>query len=118
MKVKLHKTQLSVDTNRFEVRDGYYLISLNWSLINYAYITFVRKEVYGYCYNLDWAGPVSKFDAEKKVIKDKIVMVPQSIIKPFVVKVIIDEIECFVLPNIEEVRKMVGFDDINLQLVV
>ncbi|MFV8378801.1 hypothetical protein [Flavobacterium sp. LB3R33] len=118
MKVKLHNTQLSVETNSFEDRDAYYLISLNWSLINEEYITFVRKEVFGYCYNLDWAGPVSKFDAEKKVIKDKIVMVHQSRIRPFVVKVIIDEIECFVLPNIEEVRKIVGFDDINLQLVV
>jgi hypothetical protein len=45
-------------------------------------------------------------------------MVSQSRIRSFVVKVIIDEIECFVLPNIEEVRKIVGFDDINLQLVV
>ena len=117
MKVKLHHTQPFLETN-FEDRPGYYLISLKWSLINEEYITFVRKDAFAYCYNLDWAGPVGKSDAEKKVIKDKIVMVPQSIIKPFVVKVIIDEIECFVLPNIEEVRKMVGFDDINLQLVV
>ena len=118
MEVKLHNTQSLAGTNSYEDRDGYYLISLNWSLINEEYITFVRKEVFGYSYNLDWAGPVSKFDAEKKVIKDKIVMVPQSRIRSFVVKVIIDEIECFVLPNIEEVRKIVGFDDINFQLVV
>jgi hypothetical protein len=118
MKEKLHNTQPLLERNNFEDRSGYYLISLNWSLINEEYITFVRKEVFGYCYNLDWAGPISKFDAEKKLIKDKIVMVSQSRIRSFVVKVIIDEIECFVLPNIEEVRKIVGFDDINLQLVV
>jgi hypothetical protein len=48
---------------------------------------------------------------------DKIVIIPQSRIRPFVIKVIIDKIECFVLPN-TEVRKIVGFEDTNLQLVV
>jgi hypothetical protein len=52
------------------------------------------------------------------VIKDKIVMVPQSRIRPFVIKGIIDEVECSVLPNTEEVRKIVGFEDTNLQLVI
>lgn len=118
MEVKLHNTQSFVTTNSFEDRDGYYLISLKWSLINEVYITFVRKEAFAYCYNLDWAGPISKPDAEKKVIKDKIVMTHQSRIMPFVIKVIIDEVECSVLPNTEEVRKIVGFEDTNLQLVI
>jgi hypothetical protein len=39
------------------------LISLKWTLINEEYITFVRKEACAYCYNLDWAGPISKSDA-------------------------------------------------------
>jgi hypothetical protein len=118
MKVKLHHTQPFLETNNFEDRPGYYLISLKWSLINEEYITFVRKDAFAYCYNLDWAGPVSKSDAEKKVVKDKIVMVHQSRIKSFVIKVLIDDIERFVLPNTEEVRKIIGFEDINLQLVV
>ena len=118
MNVKLHNTQSFGATSSFEDCDGYYLISLKWSLRNEEYITFVRKEAFAYCYNLDWAGPVSKSDAGKKVIKDKIVMVPQSRIRPFVIKVIIDEIECSVLPNNDEVRKIVGFEDANLQLVI
>jgi hypothetical protein len=118
MKVKLHHTQPFLETNNFEDRPGYYLISLKWSLINEEYITFVRKEAFAYCYNLEWAGPVSKSDAEKKVIKDKIVMVHKSRIRPFVIKVIIDETERVVLPNTEEVRKLIGFEDTNLQIVV
>ena len=118
MKVKLHHTQPFLETNNFEDRPGYYLISLKWSLINEEYITFVRKEAFAYCYNLEWAGPVSKSDAEKKVINDKIVMVHKSRIRPFVIKVIIDETERVVLPNTEEVRKLIGFEDTNLQIVV
>ena len=44
MKVKLHHTQPFLETNNFEDRPGYYLISLKWSLINEEYITFVRKD--------------------------------------------------------------------------
>jgi hypothetical protein len=44
--------------------------------------------------NLDWAGPISKSDANKKMLNDKIVIIPQSRIRPFVIKVIIDKIEC------------------------
>ena len=118
MKVKLHNTPPFLETNHFEDRTGYYLISLKWTLINEEYITFVRKEACAYCYNLDWAGPVSKSDATKKMLNDKIVIIPQSRIRPFVIKVIIDKIECLVLPNTEVVRKIVGFEDTNLQLVV
>jgi hypothetical protein len=42
------------------------LISLKWTLINEEYITFLfAKEACAYCYNLDWAGPISKSDATK-----------------------------------------------------
>ncbi len=118
MEIKLQNTILFEESDSLDCRDGYYLISLKWSLINEEYITFVRKEALAYCYNLDWAGPVSKSSLLKKVIKDKTVIVPLSKIRSFLVKVNTDNKECFMLPNTDEVRKVIGFEDIDLQLVV
>jgi hypothetical protein len=59
------------------------LISLKWTLINEEYITFVHKRSFAYCYNLV-GGPISKSDATKKMLNDKIVIIPQS--GPFVIK--------------------------------
>ncbi|SDX04048.1 hypothetical protein [Flavobacterium degerlachei] len=118
MEIQLQNAKLFELSNSFDDRDGYYLISLKWSLINEEYITFVRKEALAYCYNLDWAGPMSKSNLLKKVIKDKTVIVPLSKIRSFLVKVNTDNKECFMLPNTDEVRKIIGFEDANLQLVV
>lgn len=118
VEIKLQNTMLFEESDSLDIREGYYLVSLKWSLINEEYITFVRKEALAYCYNLDWAGPMSKSNLLKKVIKGKTVIVPLSKIRSFLVKVNTDNKECFMLPNTDEVRKIIGFEDANLQLVV
>jgi hypothetical protein len=115
---KLQNTMSFEVSDALDDHDEYYLVSLKWSLINEQYITFVRKEALAYCYDLDWAGPMTKFDLEKKVLNDKTAIVPRSKIKSFLVKVYTDNKQRFMLPNSNEVRKIIGFEDAVLQLVI
>lgn len=118
MKVVVHKTNYDVASKFYGCFNAYYLVSLKWTLLNDEYITFVRRNGIAYCYNLDWAGPSSKFELEQVAIKGKTILVPLSIIHSFLVKVHIEKEECFMLPNTYEVRKVIGFEDTDLQLVV
>jgi hypothetical protein len=40
-------------------------VSKRWTVQNDSNITFVRKNALGYCYNLEWAGPLTKYEALK-----------------------------------------------------
>lgn len=108
MKIKVQTTDFSAESHFSSRYQEYYLVSSKWSLKNEAFITFVRKEAFAYCYNLSWAGPISWFDAEKRVKKDCTVIVHLSTIQPFLIKVQNDDSECYMLPNNEEVRKVIG----------
>lgn len=96
----------------------YYLVSIKWSLLNDQYITFVRKSTIGYCYNLDWAGPMPKFELEPFEKKNNTIIVPRAIIERYLISTSIDNKNCSILPNTEEIRRAIGFDEVRLQLVI
>ncbi|AWG20460.1 hypothetical protein FFWV33_02405 [Flavobacterium faecale] len=93
---------------------GYYLVSTRWTMINDENITFVRNETLGYCYNLNWAGPMHKSDAMKGAEKNKTTrVISHAALKPFL-SYLNDQI---VLPNIHEVRELLNLDSDQLQLI-
>ncbi|MCG9791621.1 hypothetical protein [Flavobacterium algicola] len=91
---------------------GYYLVSTRWTMINDDHITFIRRRSLGYCYNLNWAGPLSRYDAEK-IIKNKetTLIISHAALIPFLVTVNNE----LVVPNNAEVRKLIGFKAESLQ---
>ncbi|UQD55848.1 hypothetical protein [Flavobacterium sp. K5-23] len=107
------------DESKFsDTNNGYYLVSIKWSVLNDEYITFIRKSAIAYCYNLDWAGPKSKFELEQYVKKEETIIVHHSLIQPFLIKCCVEKKDCFMLPNTDEVRKVIGFKNTDLQLVI
>lgn len=118
MEVKLHNTILFEEENSSADAEKYFVVSLRWSLINEEHITFVRQEAMAYCYNMNWAGPMTKIEAKERCIKGKMLVVSLSQIRSFLVKATIDNVESYTLPNTEEVRKIIGFDAIAFQMVV
>lgn len=113
MKVKLlNATNTSLDYSSDELT-GYYLISNRWTMQNDENITFVRKKGFGYCYNVVWAGPLTKSEAAKLSCDNKtIVVVRHEIIKPFL-QFLANEV---FLPNSLEVRTIIGLDGNQLHL--
>lgn len=101
----------------FDENTGFYLISQKWSSSQELYITFVRKGALAYCYNVNWAGPMSKFEVERFKGEDKII-VHQSKIKPLLLKVSDDKCNGYALPNTEEVRKIIGLNDVKLSQAI
>lgn len=109
------------DTENFKSSDsinGYYLVSIKWTEMDDEYITFVRKSTVAYCYNMDWAGPKNICELEEVVRTGQTLIVHQSTIDPFLVHVNHEGKECTMLPNTFEVRRAIGFEEANLQLVV
>lgn len=89
---------------------GYYLISVKWSMINDQYITFVRKNALAYCYNINWAGPMTKFEIDRVYKNEQVLIVSHSTIK--------NHLQCInnvlLLPNTHELRKLIGLKDADL----
>jgi hypothetical protein len=108
MNKEARKSHLNMKSNFNVVQKEYYIVSSKWSLLNEQFVTFVREGAYAYCYNLSWAGPMSLCDAEKFVKEDSTVIVNQSAIAPFLVNVRNEESNCWMLPNTDEVRKVIG----------
>lgn len=110
------KLPITDSTNIDSIADeitGCYLVSARWTMINDKNVTFVRNKAFGYCYNLKWAGPLSKFDADIACQNSKTTFViSHSLLEPFLVH-LNDELS---LPNSIEVRKLIGLDDNELQL--
>ena len=96
----------------------YFLVSKKWSAINDQFITFVRKSSIGYCYNLNWAGACSSYELEPLVKTDKTILIHITTIEPYLTKVSIDNKNYLFLPNTEQVRKIIGFQDISLMSVI
>lgn len=118
MEVKLHNTIVFEDVQSLNDTEKYFLVSMRWSLISEEHITFVRQGAMAYCYNLKWAGPLTEVEAAERCIKGKMLMVPFSLIKSYLVQTKIDEVDCLTLPNTAEVRRMIGFNDVVFQLVI
>lgn len=92
---------------------GCYLVSTRWTMINDKNITFVRNKALGYCYNLKWAGPLSESDAEIACHNNKTTFVINHLLlQPFFVY-LNNEVT---LPNSIEVRKLIGLDNVELQI--
>ncbi|WP_158728410.1 MULTISPECIES: hypothetical protein [unclassified Flavobacterium] len=113
MKVNLpNAATLTLDSSSNELY-GYFLVSNRWTVMNDANITFVRKNALGYCYNLDWGGPLTRHEALKlRNNSAAITIVSIATIKPFL-KTTNDKIY---LPNTADVRKAIGIDNEDLQL--
>jgi hypothetical protein len=113
MKVNLPNTvTLALDSSNNEL-SGYFLVSTKWTVINDANITFVRKNALGYCYSVDWAGPLTKHEVLKLSNNSaSITIVSIATIRPFL-KTTNDKIY---LPNTADVRKAIGIDNEDLQL--
>lgn len=93
---------------------GYYLVSTRWTMINDENITFVRNETLGYCYNLNWAGPMHKSDAIRAAEQNKATrIISHAALKPFL-SYLNNEIH---LPNTHEVRELLSLDSDQLQLI-
>lgn len=113
MELKLPITDSTITDSIADEITGCYLVSSRWTMINDKNVTFVRNKALGYCYNLKWAGPLSKFDADIACQNSKTTfVVSHSLLKPFLVH-LNDELS---LPNSIEVRKLIGLDDEELQL--
>ena len=118
MEIKLHNPAAFEDIQSLADTEKYFLVSIRWSLIEEAHITFVRQATLAYCYNLKWAGPLTESEVADKFVEGKMIVVPLSLIKPYLVKATIDEIDCLTLPNTAEIRSKIGFDDVVFQLVI
>ena len=103
------ESNVNQEINNSSSYDGYYLVSKKWSLLNDEYITFVRKNNLAYCYDLNWAGPKTGCEKEDTSENDKIILVKQTLILPFIKKINFGGKESYRLPNTEEVRRAVGF---------
>ncbi|AWG20461.1 hypothetical protein FFWV33_02410 [Flavobacterium faecale] len=113
MDLKLPTSEIIITNDTNSDPAGYYLVSTRWTMINDKSITFVRSKSLGYCYNLKWAGPMNKFDAEKANQSNKTTrIVSHCILKPFIAFLNNE----MVLPNSPEVRKLIGLDSGELQL--
>ena len=113
MELKLPITDSTITDSVVDEITGCYLVAARWTMINDKNVTFVRNKTLGYCYNLKWAGPLSKFDADIACQNSKATFViSHSLLKPFLVN-LNDELS---LPNSIEVRKLIGLDDEELQL--
>lgn len=113
MKVNLpNAVTLTLDSSKNEL-SGYFLVSTKWTVMNDVNITFVRKNALGYCYNLDWAGPLTKHEVIKLSINNpSISIVSIATIRPFL-QILNDVVY---LPNTAEARKAIGIDNDDLQL--
>lgn len=108
-----------VTASKFSYSDNEcFLVSIKWSVLNDEYITFVRKSAIGYCYNVDWAGPKSMFELEQYVKKEETIIVQLSQIQPFLIQCRVENNDCFMLPNTDEVRESIGFKSMDFQLVI
>ncbi|MDD2675392.1 MAG: hypothetical protein PHF81_10975 [Flavobacterium sp.] len=113
MKVKLLNAPIIFLDYSGDLLTGYYLISNHWTVLNDVYITFVRRKGIGYCYNVTWAGPLTKSEAEKlSCDNETILAVRHDVIKPFL-QFLDDEV---FLPNSVEVRTIIGLDCDQLNL--
>lgn len=117
MKIILHNQDFNSDKDFLESNNGYYLVSLKWTAINDAYVTFIRKNAVAYCYNLNWAGPRLVHELGKIVKKDETIIVSHSKINQFLTKTMMNDKECIMLPNTDEVRRIIGFDSAALKIV-
>lgn len=108
MELKLPSTDSTSRDSIVDEITGCYLVSARWTMINDKNVTFVRDKALGYCCNLKWAGPLSKFDADIACQNSKTTFViSHSLLKPFLVH-LDDELR---LPNSIEVRRLIGLDD-------
>ena len=89
---------------------GYYLISVKWSMINDQYITFVRKNALAYCYNINWAGPMTKLEIDRVYKNEQVIIVSHNTIKNYLQYVN----NILVLPNTQELRNLIGLKDADL----
>ncbi|MFN7098918.1 MAG: hypothetical protein ACK4M4_00915 [Flavobacterium sp.] len=113
MEVKLQSKAFTEVKNESTETTGYYLISARWTVINDSYITFVRKKGPGYCYNMDWAGPLSKFDVQKlNSYSSSTIIVSHQLLKEFL---LVEGNQIF-LPNSPEVRRVIGLNSGELQV--
>lgn len=102
-----------------EENSGYYLISQKWSVSQEVYMTFVRKGATAYCFNVNWAGPMTKFELERYNNKTRnSIAVHQSLIKPLLVQVNDNLCQGYALPNTEENRKIIGLVDLCLSQII
>jgi hypothetical protein len=108
---------MDTQNNISDENSGFYLISLKWSNAQEKYITFVRKGALAYCYNINWAGPMSKFEADR-FKRGNTIVVHQSLIKPLIIAVNDDMCKGYALPNTEETRKVIGFKDVSLHQAI
>ncbi|NRT15996.1 hypothetical protein HNP99_002358 [Flavobacterium sp. 28A] len=113
MDVKLPTINPDATSVNYDEVTGYYLVSKRWTMINDVNITFIRCKGLGYCYNSKWAGPMSKFEAEKICQSKKTTLIiSHSLLKSFLV-ITSDSVS---LPNTGEIRKLIGLDSGELQL--
>ncbi|MBB1192624.1 hypothetical protein DNC80_02945 [Flavobacterium sp. SOK18b] len=112
MKVNLpNGSTLALDSSNDDLYH-YLLVSKRWTVQNDSNITFVRKNALGYCYNLEWAGPLTKYEALKlSSSSTSITIISIAKIRPFL-KTINDKIY---LPNTTDVRKALGIDNDEVQ---
>ncbi|WP_418262015.1 hypothetical protein [Flavobacterium faecale] len=112
--MEINFTSKNVIDNKSFLEDisGYYLISLKWSMLNDPYITFVRQNALAYCYDINWAGPLTKFEIDRVVKSEKIIVISHQTINKYIVKVN----DKLFLPNTIEVRKLIGLKDDMFQM--
>ncbi|MDQ5929459.1 MAG: hypothetical protein QG594_1238 [Bacteroidota bacterium] len=89
---------------------GYYLISVKWSMVNDPYITFIRKNALAYCYNVNWAGPLTKFEIDRVYKNEQAIIVSHDTIKHYLEYVN----NVWVLPNTDELRNLIGLKETGL----
>ncbi len=104
MEIKFNQAANSEKPCFSEEITGYFLISAKWSMLRDAYITFVRKNAMAYCYNLNWAGPLTKFEIDRISKANDVIIVSHEIIKDYLVCIN----NVLVLPNSPELRKALG----------
>lgn len=113
MEVKLQSKAFTEVQNKSNDTTAYYLVSARWTVINDSYITFVRQKGPGYCYNMDWAGPLSKYEVQKlNSYSTNTIIVSHDLVKEFL---IVQGDQCF-LPNSPEVRRLIGLNAAELQV--
>ena len=91
-------------------RNGYYLIWVKWCMINDQYITFVRKNALAYCYNINWAGPLTKFEIDRVHKNEQVIIVSYNTIKNYLQYIN----NVLLLPNSQELRKIIGLNNADL----
>lgn len=113
MEIKLPNREVTEIPSTSDEVSGYFIVSTRWTMINDQNITFIRNKSLGYCYNIAWAGPMNKFDANKVNASNKATrVISYQAIRPFLGKLN----DALVLPNSPEVRKLIGLDNAELQV--